>query len=526
MVAVTRRGFILGAVAAGAEAAVPLAVPGAVRSGSPEPMPAARLPKPFQRTLPVVPDAVPVVRTPNTDYYVFRMRALDAEIVPGFRTSLWGYDGMVPGPTIRTTRGRKVVARFINELPGFHPSLGYASYTSVHLHGGMSKPQYDGYASDVVQPAQFKDYRWDNDECSRSLWYHDHAVHHTWTNVAMGLAGRYFISDPDDAKFRLPTGQYDVSLHISDTMFQADGQLYLAIDDTKGFWGDVVTVNGAPWPVMRVQRRKYRFRLVNGCVARSMVLRLSTGDAFQVIATDAGLMPAPATTTRMRFHNGERYDIVIDFAKYPPGTRVVLRNNSFDYNDDYTHTDKVMAFDVTGDEFDPTDNQVPGELRPEYGVATLPVPKNVKVRRFRTERQGGEWTVNGSTWNDVIDSNYQLVAATPMVGDVEMWEFHNSSGGWTHPMHVHGVDGRLVSRNGAAPFAYERGPKDTYFVAGNETLRVLMKFEHAGKYMIHCHNGVHEDHDMMVQYETVDPSGVAADDPFDARATDYTGQEL
>ena len=132
----------------------------------------------------------------------------------------------------------------------------------------------------------------------------------------MGLAAQYFIIDPDDAQFRLPTGEFDVPLHLSDAMFNADGQLALDLESLKGFWGDVMLVNGRPWPVMQVQRRKYRFRVVNGCVSRSLFWRLSTNDPFQVIGTDAGLVPKPVTVTRLRHSNGERYDVVIDFSKY------------------------------------------------------------------------------------------------------------------------------------------------------------------------------------------------------------------
>ena len=519
----SRRHFLAGTAAAGAALAMPLVRPRAVQSGAAERMPSSKLPRPFTRPFVRPPVAVPVSSDATTDHYVLRMQPRTAEIVPGFRTNIWTYNGSMPGPTIRATRGRQVVARFVNELPASHPLLGYQSYTSVHLHGAASKPQYDGYASDLTQPGQRKDYRWDNAECSRSLWYHDHAVHHTWTNVAMGLASQYFILDPDDAEFGLPTGEYDVPLHLSDALFQADGQLYVDLPDTKGFWGDVMTVNGTPWPVMRVARRKYRFRLVNGCVSRSLFLRLSTNDGFQVVSTDAGLVPQPITVSRFRMTNGERYDIVVDFSKYRPGTRVVLANDSLPYNDDYTNTNKVMAFDVTDDAFDPADNAVPSELRPENETMSLSVPAKPKVRQFRTERQGGEWTVNGYTWHDVIDSDYRLLAAAPVLGDTEVWEFHNSSGGWSHPMHVHGQDSRLLTRNGRAPYAYERGPKDTYYVGENETLRILVKFDHPGKFMIHCHNGVHEDHDMMVQYEAVSLK-TPGDDPFCDPAQDDDGQ--
>ena len=92
-------------------------------------------------------------------------------------------------------------------------------------------------------------------------------------------------------------------------------------------------------------------------------------------------------------------------------------------------------------------------------------------------------------------------AANPGLNDVEIWEFENSSGGWFHPIHVHLVDFKVLDRNGRPPEDYEKGPKDVVYLGEGETVRVLMRFEHqAGKYMIHCHNLVHEDHDMMGQF--------------------------
>ncbi|MFM2076660.1 MAG: hypothetical protein RJA49_550 [Actinomycetota bacterium] len=520
----SRRTFLMGTAVTGVAAAMPFAWADRVRSDSGTRMPSSKLPKPFTVPFARPPASVPFRTTTTTDFHLIRMAATSLEILPGFQTDLWAYNGSVPGPTIRAQRGRQVVARFANHLPGIHPVLGYEAYTSIHLHGAASQPEYDGYASDITHPGQLKDYKYRNVENSRSLWYHDHAVHHTWTNVYMGLAGQYFIIDPADARFGLPTGEYDVPLHLSDALFQADGQLFLTPDDTKGIWGDVMLVNGRPWPAMPVKRRKYRFRLVNGCVSRSLFWRLSTNDPFQVISTDDGLVPTPITVNKVRHVNGERYDIVVDFAKYPAGTRVMLMNDSLPYNQDYTNTNKIMAFDVTDEPFDPTNNDVPAELATDNPVMTLAAPKGAKVRTFQTVRQGGEWTVNGHTWNDVIASRYQLVAASPAVGATEIWELRNESGGWIHPFHIHGVDGRLLSRNGAPPYPYEAGPKDTYWMGPGHTLRVLMKFELPGKYMMHCHNGVHEDHDMMVQYETVDPAN--EEDPFSAPCEDDVGQPL
>ena len=120
------------------------------------------------------------------------------------------------------------------------------------------------------------------------------------------------------------------------------------------------------------------------------------------------------------------------------------------------------------------------------------------------------WTIDGKTWDDIVSSDYKGVIADPAAGSIEVWDFVNSSGGWFHPVHVHLVDFKILSRNGRAPYPYEQGPKDVAYVGEGETVNVVMKFgPHEGRYMIHCHNLVHEDHDMMSQFRvgpSVDPT--------------------
>ena len=97
---------------------------------------------------------------------------------------------------------------------------------------------------------------------------------------------------------------------------------------------------------------------------------------------------------------------------------------------------------------------------------------------------------------------------------MEIWELRNPSGGWHHPAHIHFIDFRVLSRNGAPPLPHELGAKDVVFLGENETVRLLIKFDRGrGKYMIHCHNLVHEDHDMMGQFVIRDDA-VPADDPL------------
>ena len=135
------------------------------------------------------------------------------------------------------------------------------------------------------------------------------------------------------------------------------------------------------------------------------------------------------------------------------------------------------------------------------------------TRLMRFERKDGHWTVNGQTWEDVVNSDYQLTVANPGLGDVEIWELENPGGGWFHPVHIHLVDFKVLDRNGRPPEDWEKGPKDVVYVGESEKVRVIMRFENqVGRYMMHCHNLVHEDHDMMVQFEV----GGGGHDPIKA----------
>ena len=272
-------------------------------------------------------------------------------------------------------------------------------------------------------------------------------------------------------------------------------------------FGDVILVNGRPWPVMKVERRKYRFRILNASVTRTYRWQLDSGEPLVVVATDGGLMPAPKSVKTLLHGNAERYEVIIDFAKYRIGRRVTLRNISPRNNQDFTHTDKVMAFDVVSKASTNSKNSIPSVLNPGNQTMALTAAATTPTRTMDLVRSGGQWTINGQTWADVQASAYMSVLANPAQDAVEVWEIRNDSGGWHHPLHIHLIDFRVLSRetdqNGvlAAPRPHEIGPKDVVHVGENERVRVIAQFgPHPGRYMIHCHNLVHEDHDMMGQF--------------------------
>lgn len=490
-------------------------------------LPSNEMPRPFQTPL-----VQPPILSPNSsgidpadgavvNYYAVTEMLASAAILPRLTTPILGYNGIFPGPTISVDQGSKAVLRVRNKLPATHPLHGHALSTSTHLHGSASLPQYDGYASDVTHPGFYKDYLYNNFQPARTLWYHDHGVHYTAQNAYSGLAGQFHLHDPVERAL-LPQGAFDVPLTISDAMFAVDGSLGYDDNDHSGLWGDVILVNGKPWPVMKVQKRVYRFRILNASISRSLRPTLSTGDPLVIVATDGGLMPRSSSVINYRHAGAERYEVLIDFRKYQTGQRIELRNLSNKNNVDYDFTNKIMAFDVVGDPvntLDPTWNTIPTTLAGSE-VMSLTAAQSTKTRRFRVKRndQTNLWTIDDGSWQDVVASGFTTVVADPALGATEIWEFENGSGGWFHPMHIHLVDFQILSRNGRAPFPAELGPKDVVYVGEGETVRLLMKFgPHRGKYMIHCHNLPHEDHDMMVQFSVgLTPGEADPNDPMSA----------
>jgi spore coat protein A, manganese oxidase len=463
-------------------------------------------------------------------YYQVTAQQTAARILPRHGpTRMWGYNGMVPGPTIKVSRGVETVVRVRNKLPALHPEFGHEFNTSTHLHGSASLPQFDGYADDLTHPGYYKDYQFPNWQPGRTLWYHDHAVHHTAMNAYSGLAAQYHIHDRAERDL-LPQGEFDVPVTVTDALFDSAGQLMYDDESQSGLYGDVILVNGRPWPTLRVKRRVYRFRFLTASVSRSYRFQLNGGDPVHMVATDGGLMPRTQTVRQWRQGSGERYEVLVDFRRYRAGQRVVLNNLSNDNNRDYEHTDKVMAFQVLDDTFgagrfdrsDPTWRRIPERLSESH---TMRIPERAarRTRHLELGRTGGEWTINDTTWSDIADSGFQSVIANPGLGDVEVWEIENKSGGWFHPTHIHLVDFRILDRNGAPPHPWERGPKDTVYVGENETVRVLAQFgdprrpQAQGRYMVHCHNLVHEDHDMMTQFAVGwRPGDVDDNDPIAA----------
>ncbi|ORX99874.1 Cupredoxin [Clohesyomyces aquaticus] len=454
----------------------------------------------YQNPLPFPPNKAPKYQYTNAstgatiDYYEVEVKPFTQQVYPGLKPAqLVGYDGISPGPTFRMEKGREAVVRFIN-----HAEMDI----SIHLHGSYSRAPFDGWAEDVTKKGQYKDYYYPNHQSARTLWYHDHAIHHTAENAYFGQAGFYILHDPAEDALNLPAGDYDVPLALAAKQYNADGTLFSPASETVSLYGDVIHVNGQPWPYFKVEPRKYRFRFLDTSISRAFKLWFEADGAlgkkipFQMIGSDAGLMTKPVTSDTLEISMAERWEMVFDFSAYA-GKNVTLRNNrDVQADEDYNSTDKVMRF-VVGKTV--TSQQGNGAVPSPLRTVPFPPSKAGVDRTFRFERSNGEWQVNGVTFADVKNR----ILAKPPRGAVEVWDLVNGGGGWSHPVHIHLIDMQIVSRTGSRPvLPYEKEAlKDVVLLGTSETVRVIARYAPwDGVYMFHCHNLIHEDHDMMAAF--------------------------
>jgi spore coat protein A, manganese oxidase len=514
---VTRRTFLglLGAAATGTALAGCGSGPGSGQTGellsSAPPLPA-----PFRVPLPVPPIARPVgFDASGAELYQVTQRLGEIEILPGLRTPVLGYDGIFPGPTFESRRGRPIVIRHRNELP---------VPTAVHLHGGHTPPEHDGWPLDLVLPVGDsgdwsghhgmvgdwsggeRDYRYPMEQRAATLWYHDHRMDFTGHAVYRGLAGFHLVRDDVEDGLGLPAGERELPLMICDRSFAADGSfVYPGLDQTmrslpgvqdewmEGVLGDVLLVNGAPWPVHEVDAARYRLRLLNASNARRFRLRMSVPDRPDLpmvqVGSDGGLLAAPLTHASVDISAGERYDIVIDFSDLPVGTEVTMLNSL-----GVERTAEVMRFVVARQAFD--DSRVPDRL--EEVEPLVPGP-GAPRRSFDFTRGGlvGDsvgWTINGQAF----DPDTSL--ADVSLGETEVWRFVSDV---HHPVHVH-LDSFQVLRRSSGTRATDTGWKDTVDMMPGEVVEVAVRFhDYAGRYVMHCHNLEHEDMAMMGVVRTV-----------------------
>jgi spore coat protein A, manganese oxidase len=407
-------------------------------------------------------------------------------------------------------------------------------------------------------------YQYRNDQRATALWFHAHELGMTRVNVYAGLSGMYLlrggssdlpagvlpgpapkVGDPAGVRYR------EIPLIIQDRSFNRDGSLFFP--SSRDFFGDVpaggpfipktdvppiwnpeffgntMVVNGRTWPVLQVEPRRYRFRLLNACNTRALLLKIVTNPLaarpatpalpISVIGADGGFLPSPASVGTLPVMVSERYDVIVDFTGVRPGTALYLINEG---------PDEPFGGGTPGTDFDPADPGTTGQVM-KFVVGPLtsqdnstPVDRlylpgtgrlgaaNFTRRLSLNEMESivfegapvmamlgtlnGDGTPRPLHWSDAVTE-------TPTRGNTEIWELHNFTEDG-HPIHVHQIQFEVVNRVAAdgtvrGPDPWERGTKDTLIALPGEITRFKLRFDISGRYVWHCHIVDHEDNEMM-----------------------------
>ncbi len=442
----------------------------------------------------------------------------------------WGFDSVFPGPMFRTRYGEPHFVRIHNDLPVRNLGFGINQITT-HLHNMHTPSESDGNPLYTNYSGYYYDYHYPNvyagvnqyggignpDEALGTIWYHDHKLDFTAQNVYAGLAGMNSIYDAPDAYadpgmgdygdetkgWRLPCGdnyEFDVGLVFHDRQFDPQGRDFFPLACLDGAIGDKMTVNGKIQPYMPVKRRKYRFRMLNIGPSRAYNWFLSNGQPFVIIANDGNLLPKPVLVKNFMHTVAERFDIIVDFSKYRPGTEIILMNRAEQVNGRgptgklLNPVFQVLKFIVTSDSFGVDNSRIPARLRP---LPDLKQPIS-KTRTWKFGRSSGEWSVNDQLFDR------RVVSAEIPEGTAEHWTIINGGGSWLHPVHIHYEEHRILKYNRGGVPALAAGRKDVIPLDSNARAEIYMRFrDYKGLYVMHCHNVVHEDHAMMVTWKIV-----------------------
>ena len=466
-----------------------------------------------------------------------------------------------------------------NDIPDGYASEG----TWYEFFAGKASAQFG-----VTWGPGFAVFQYPNDHRAATLWYHDHTLGMTRVNVYAGPAGFYLVrggpggdaavldsrtgkpatlpgpAPAEHDKFPSSKTYYEIPIAIQDRSFNADGSLFYPdtraffdgitgpyIPDTDvppiwnpEFFGNFIMVNGATWPFLTVEQRRYRFRFLNGCDSRFLILSFASipGVTVWQIGNEGGFLAAPVNVTatqanRLLMAPAERADVIVDFTGVSVGEHV-LRNvgpdepfpdldDEFEASDPAT-TGQVMQFRVVPATL--PDRTTPPTFLVLPAVAPLPAPTVTRRLALLEEVSSffedapvetllgtvagdpnvtpAEWTARH--WADPVTEN-------PAPGATETWELYNATAD-AHPIHIHEVVVQVVNSQDivvdedagtvrvaagstpTGPAPSETGFKDTVIAYPGQVTRVRAQFTTPGQFVWHCHIVEHEDNEMMRPY--------------------------
>jgi spore coat protein A len=456
----------------------------------------------------------PTGTTDGRPQYEIEMREIEQKVhrdLPA--TTLWGYDGQYPGPTIEAEQGEPIHVRWKNELPDDHilpvdttvhdeiiPYEAPDSRVVTHLHGGNTEAESDGRSQawftrgfETTGPEFTKqNYYYNNDQPPAALWYHDHALGITRLNVYAGLAGFYVLRNDHERSLGLPDGEYEIPLVIQDRSFEPDGSLYYPTGENGSgdgsspdpsvvphFYGDTPVVNGKAWPRLTVEPGPYRFRLLNGSNSRFYHLKLFSydeetgepgdeGPSFVQIGNDGGLLPEPVTVgDRLELASGQRADVVVDFSAHA-GETLLLHNDAPAMYRGATGDDaggseplpEIMLIEVSDTGGEDNTGQVPETLTqvPDIPADSADTQRYLTLAK-QTDERGRDMYLLGTEAEPAGKKLTEPITEKPVLGNTEIWSVANFTA-MSHPVHLHLVHFQVLGRQPGGSYDPDEGEID------------------------------------------------------------------
>jgi FtsP/CotA-like multicopper oxidase with cupredoxin domain len=433
--------------------------------------------------------AMPLAEDLNPDPNVLEInleaRVAEREFVPGHKTPMWTYNGMVPGPMLKAKVGDRIIVHFKNSLP---------EATTIHWHGLRISNAMDGapgITQDLIQPgAEFR-YEYTVPDAG-TFWYHPH--NDSANQVGRGLYGALVVEDPKDpAVF----GD-DLVLLLSDVSLDEQGQPLPPdnggnFGDLFGREGTVLLVNGKVRPTLTVRNGKQqRWRIINATRSRYYNIRLRN-HRFMRLGGDGGLAARSEDVYNLIVTPGERQDAVFTPAD-APGSHRVLQWMPTDrgYGSVFNRAAvPIMNIDTVADE----------PVKPE------PIPERLRTiepldlsNAFQTTL---ELTINVGERVEMGINGVPYWKSTPLqglVGQTQIWRLVNNTA-FAHPFHLHGYFFQVLDDQRVPEW------KDTVDVPANSEVSIAMKFDaRPGVWMLHCHILDHAEVGMMRTLVVRDPN--------------------
>lgn len=438
-------------------------------------------------------DSVPILEDAPTTVWRYT-----GEVITGNTDTLQFISNSYLGPIIRARTGHKVRIRFRNNLP---------EESNVHWHG-LYVPDYaDGHPRFVAQSGEEYVYEFEVINRAGTYWYHPHPHQRTGAQVNAGMAGLFIVEDETEDALDLPSGEFDLPLVLQDRRFDADNQLLYVNnmhDQTMGFRGNRILVNGKLDKTIRVATRPYRLRLLNGSNSRIYILAWDDESPMKVIGTDGGLIERTVIKRYITFGPAERAELWVDFSDYEAGTKVSLV--------DLGEGQPIIIATFSVDEVSDVRMTLPNTLR-EIDSIDPQQASNIDNPRLFEFSMGRTPVINNQTYQIDAVADNEIVR----LGDTEIWQFTNNSqaGGMMslpHPVHIHGRQFQIIERTIDPDFVQQwagiingyldYGWKDTFLLLPGETVRIVINFDnYEGIFVYHCHTLEHEDLGMMRNYQ-------------------------